>query len=65
MPFTEDYILINSLFDLKGYNGRHLVRVFQQRLECRPCLPVAAKAMGYWVGPPLFWQQQMTQHPHS
>jgi len=27
MPFTkEDKILINNLFELKGYNARHLVR---------------------------------------
>jgi len=26
MPFTEeDKILINNLFDLKGYNGKYLV----------------------------------------
>jgi len=29
MPFTkEDKILIKNLFDLKGYNARHLVREF-------------------------------------
>jgi len=29
MPFTEeDKILINNLFDLKGYNSKHLVREF-------------------------------------
>jgi len=29
MPFIEeDKILINNLFDLKGYNGKHLVREF-------------------------------------
>jgi len=55
------------LFDLKGYNGKHLVSVSQQKLERRPCLPVVAQAMGYWMGRPLFQQQQqqMTQHPHS
>jgi len=48
MPFTkEDKILINCLFNLKGYNGKHLVRVSQQRLERRPCLPVVTKATGY------------------
>jgi len=29
MPFTEeDKIFINNLFDLKGYNGKHLARDF-------------------------------------
>jgi len=29
MPFTEEgKIFINNLFDLKGYNGKHLVRKF-------------------------------------
>jgi len=29
MPFTdEDRILLNNLFDLKGYNGKHLVTEF-------------------------------------
>jgi len=59
MPFTEkDKIFINNLFDLKGYNGK-------RNLERKPCLPVVAKVMGYWVGRPLFQQQQMLQHPHS
>jgi len=32
MPFTEeDKILINNLFDLKGYNGKHLVREFSSK----------------------------------
>jgi len=39
-------------------------RVFQQRLECMSCLPIVAKATGYWVGWPLFWQQQIMQHPY-
>jgi len=66
MPFTEEHkIFINNLFNLKGYNGKHLVRVSQQKLERRPCLSVVAKAMGYCVGRPLFQQQQMLQHPHS
>jgi len=66
MLFTvEDKILINNLFSLKGYNDKHLFRVSQEGLECRLCLPVVAKAMGYWVGRPLLWQQQMTQYPHS
>jgi len=34
MAFTEEYkIFINNLFDLKGYNGKHLVRVVYQLLR--------------------------------
>ena len=33
VQFTkEDKILIKNLFELKGYNARHLVRVFQKKL---------------------------------
>jgi len=32
MPFTEeDKILINNLFYLKGYSGKHLVREFSSK----------------------------------
>jgi len=32
MPFTkEDKILIKNLFELKGYNARHLVREFPRK----------------------------------
>jgi len=32
MPFTEeDKMLINNLFDLKGYNGKNLVREFPSK----------------------------------
>ena len=32
MPFTkEDKILIKNLFELKGYNVRHLVREFSRK----------------------------------
>jgi len=32
MPFTEESkIVINNLFDLKGYNGEHLVRQFPNK----------------------------------
>ena len=34
MLFTkEDKILINCLFNLKGYNGKHLVRVSSKGLN--------------------------------
>jgi len=62
MPFTkEDKILIQNLFELKGYNAKHLVRVSQQRLKCRQHLQVVAKATGYCVGRLLFAQYKMTQ----
>jgi len=32
MPFTEeDKIFVNNLFDLKGYNGKYLVREFPSK----------------------------------
>jgi len=31
MPFTKEDILIKNLFDLKGYNARHLVREFSRK----------------------------------
>jgi len=32
MPFTEeDKILINNLFDFKGYNGKHIIREFSSK----------------------------------
>jgi len=50
MPFTkENKILIKNLFELKGYNARHLVRVFQKKLKCQQHLQVVAIAMGYWL----------------
>jgi len=49
MPFTEeDKILIKNLFELKGYNARHLVRDFQKKLKFQQRLKVVAIAMGYW-----------------
>jgi len=54
MPFTkEDKILIKNLFELKGYNARHLVREFssfpEKKLKCQQRLKVVAIAMGYWL----------------
>jgi len=43
MPFTEDdKILIKNLFELKGCNTRHLVRVFQKKQKCLQHLQVVA-----------------------
>jgi len=50
IPSTkEDKIPIKNLFELKGYNARYLVRVFQKKLKCQQCLKVVAFAMGYWL----------------
>jgi len=51
MPFTkEDKILTENLFELKGYNERHLVkRVFQKKLKCQQRLQIVAITMGYWL----------------
>ena len=47
MQFTkEDKILIKNVFDLKGYNARHLVREFsRKKLKCQQRLQVVAIAM--------------------
>ena len=51
MEFTEeDKILIKNLFELKGYNARHLVREFsRKKLKCQQRLKLVAIAMGYWL----------------
>jgi len=51
MPFTEEVmILIKNLFELKGYNARHLVSEFpRKKLKCQQHLQVVAIAMGYWL----------------
>jgi len=51
IPFTkEDKILIKNLFELKGYNAKHLVRKFsKKKLKCQQRLKVVAFAMGYWL----------------
>ena len=59
--------LINNLFDLKAYNGKHLLREFPSKgwsvgfvYQLLQKLPVTA-----WVGRPLFQQQHMMQHQQS
>jgi len=64
-PNIFQMLLVNNLFDLKGFNGKHLVRQFPCKGWNVGCLQVVAKATVYWVGRPLFRQQQMTQHLHS
>jgi len=48
IPFiNEDKILIKNLFELKGYNARHLVREFpRKKLKCQQHLQIVAIAMG-------------------
>jgi len=60
MPFTkEDKILIKNLFELKGYNARHLVREFSIKWSTSCC-----NRYGLLVGRPSSRQWQMTQCPH-
>jgi len=51
MPFTkEDKSLIKNLFELKGYNARHLVGKFsRKKIKCQQRLQMAEIAMGYWL----------------
>ena len=57
MPFTnKDKILIKNLFELKGYNAKHLVREFSSK-GCN--VSSVYNAMGYWVGPASSRQRQM------
>ena len=51
MPFTkEDKILIKNLFELQGYNARHLVWEFpRKKLKFQQHLKVVAFVMGYWL----------------
>jgi len=51
MPLTkEDQSLIKNLFELKGYNARHLVKEFSRKiLKCQQHLQVVAIATGYWL----------------
>jgi len=37
------------MFELNGYNARHLVRVSQKKLKCQQRLQIVATAMGYWL----------------
>jgi len=66
MPFTkENKILIKNLFELKGYNARHLVSVSQKKNDK---MSEASKSCcnhyGLLVGRPSSWQWKMTQCLH-
>jgi len=66
MPFTkEDKILIKHLFELKGYNARHLVREFlQQKAKMSGASKSCCNCYGLLVGQPSSRQSQMMQRPH-
>jgi len=51
MPFTNEYkVPVKNLFELKGYNARHLVREFLRRkLKYQFGLQIVAIATAYWL----------------
>ena len=64
MPFTkEDKILIKNLFELKGYNARHLVS-FPAKAEMSAASTNCYNIHGLLVGRPSSRQWQMTQRPY-
>jgi len=53
MPFTkEDKILIKNLFELKGYNARHLVREFSKKAKMSAASKSCCIHYGLLVGRP-------------
>jgi len=53
MPFTkEDKILIKNLFELKGYNARHLVREFPRKAKMSAASTSCCNRYGLLVGRP-------------
>ena len=65
IPFTkEDKILIKNLFELKGYNARHLVREFSRKKAKMSAASTSfCNSDGLLVGLPSSRQWQMPQHP--
>jgi len=64
MPFTkEDKILIKNLFELKGYNARHLVS-FPEKAKMSAESKSCCNRYGLLVGRPSSRQWQITQCPH-
>ena len=50
MPFTkEDRILIKNLFELKGYNAKHLVREFPEKAKMSAASTSCCNSYGYWL----------------
>ena len=65
MPFTtEDKILIKNLFELKGYNARHLVREFPEKAKMLAASTSCCNRYGLLVGRPSSRQWQMTRRLH-
>jgi len=66
MPFTkEDKILITNLFELKGYNVRHLVREFcRKKTKMSAASTSCCNRNGSLVGRMSSWLWQVTQCPH-
>jgi len=50
MPLTkEDNILIKNLFELKGYNAKHLVREFPEKAKMSAASTSCCNSYGYWL----------------
>jgi len=65
IPFTkEDKILVKNLFELKGYNARHLVGEFFKKAKMSAASTSCCNRNGLLVGRPSSRQWQMTQRPH-
>ena len=61
MPFTkEDKILITNLFELKGYNARHLSEMFPEKAIMSAASKSCCSRYGLLVGRPSSRQWQMT-----
>jgi len=64
MSFTkEEKSLIKNLFELKGYNARHL-ESFPEKAIMSAASKSCCNRYGLLVGRPLSRQWQMTQRPH-
>jgi len=60
MPFTkEDKILVKNLFELKGYNARHLVTEFPKIAKISAACTSCCNSYGLLVGRLSFRQWQM------
>jgi len=66
MPLTkEDKILIKNLFNLKGYNARHLVtEISRKKVKMLAASKICCNRYGLLVGQLSSRQWQMMQRPH-